>query len=142
MILALIIGIALVNLGALLHFYALKAGARAINPDRHPVKCFMFSIQIIIVSHLLIAAIFAGSFHAAETWWHLGTLSSANNMADPLTFMDRFYFSLVNYTTLGRGDLIPTGHLRVLTAMEALLGFLVITGSGAFLLRVIFGRNP
>jgi hypothetical protein len=101
MILALIIGSVLVNLGALLHFYALKAGAQAINPDRHPVRCFMFSIQIIIVSHLLIAAIFAGSFHAAEIWWHLGTLASANNLADPLTFMDRFYFSLVNGVVAG-----------------------------------------
>ncbi|WP_254696031.1 ion channel [Palleronia sp. THAF1] len=56
--------------------------------------------------------------------------------------MDRFYFSFVNYTTLGRGDLLPTGHLRLLTAMEAMLGFLVITGSGSFLLKIIYGQSP
>jgi len=141
MVIAIVIGTFLVTTGALLHFVALRECARRINPELHPVRCFLFSVQVIILSHLFVAAIFAIAFHIGETSLDIGSLQKANNLDQPVSFMDRFYFSLVNYTTLGRGDLFPTKHLRLLTAMEAMLGFLVITGSGSFLLKIIFGQN-
>lgn len=133
------LGVILFNCGALFHFYGLRYLARTIDPDLHPSRCFVFSVQFIILSHLMIAMAFAAAFQVLEDGWQLGSL--ARNDAMPVLFMDRFYFSLVNYTTLGRGDITPTGHLRILAAMEAFLGFLVITGSGAFLMRVIMGKK-
>ncbi|PSK80827.1 ion channel [Limimaricola soesokkakensis] len=50
------------------------------------------------------------------------------------------YFSLVNFTTLGRGDLNPDGHLRFISGIEAFHGFLTITASGSFMLQVIGGK--
>ena len=41
--------------------------------------------------------------------------------------MDIFYFSLVNYTSLGLGDIYPTGHSRFLAGLESLNGFLLIS---------------
>jgi hypothetical protein len=42
------------------------------------------------------------------------------------------YFSAVVYTTLGFGDLIPVGYIRLLTGMEALTGLVMITWSASF----------
>jgi hypothetical protein len=46
--------------------------------------------------------------------------------------LDFVYFSAVVYTTLGLGDLVPTGAIRFLTGTEALTGFLLITWSASF----------
>jgi hypothetical protein len=43
-----------------------------------------------------------------------------------------YYYSAAVYTTVGFGDLIPTGGLRVLTSGEALLGLSLITWSASF----------
>lgn len=42
------------------------------------------------------------------------------------------YFSTTTYTTLGYGDIIPTGPLRFLASVEALTGFLLVTWSASF----------
>ncbi len=141
MLIAMVFGGALVFAGALFHFLALRKSALIVDPSRHAVRCFSLSMVIITCAHFITALAFASAFHVAEFQLGLGILSTANSGPPPV-FMDRFYFSLVNLTTLGRGDLLPTGHLRLLTALEALLGFIVITGSGAFLLKVISGEDP
>lgn len=42
------------------------------------------------------------------------------------------YFSVVVYTTLGLGDLVPEGAIRFLTGTEALTGSVLITWSASF----------
>ena len=142
MLIAIILGSALVFAGAFFHFLALRKSAMVVDPSQHALRCFSLSMVIIIVAHLITALVFAAAFHVAEFKLGLGILSPTSVEAPAPDFMDRFYFSLVNLTTLGRGDLLPAGHLRFLTALEALLGFIVITGSGAFLLKVMSGVNP
>lgn len=46
---------------------------------------------------------------------------------------DYLYFSLVNYTSLGLGDLRPTEELRLLAGLETLVGLLMIGWSTSFL---------
>lgn len=46
--------------------------------------------------------------------------------------LDLVYFSAVVYTTLGLGDLVPSGAIRFMTGMEALTGFVLITWSASF----------
>ena len=48
------------------------------------------------------------------------------------TLLDYAYFSGVIFTTLGLGDLVPTGSIRFMVAIEALLGFMLISWSAAF----------
>ncbi len=64
--------------------------------------------------------------HDAEGWGQLsgdfdGTLLSA------------VYFSFTAYTTLGLGDIVPTGDIRFLVGLEALAGFVLITWTASFL---------
>ncbi|MCU7871990.1 MAG: potassium channel family protein [Candidatus Thiodiazotropha sp. (ex Lucinoma borealis)] len=43
-------------------------------------------------------------------------------LLDTISFVDCIYFSSVVYTTLGFGDLVPTGLIRIITGVEALMG--------------------
>jgi hypothetical protein len=54
-------------------------------------------------------------------------------MTEPLVFSDFVYYSATVYTTLGFGDMIPSGGVRYLTGVEAVLGLLLITWSASFM---------
>ena len=45
---------------------------------------------------------------------------------------DAVYLSATTFTTLGFGDLAPIGAIRLVSGMEALIGFLLITWSASF----------
>jgi hypothetical protein len=47
-------------------------------------------------------------------------------------FYDYLYFSTVSYTSLGIGDLYPTGVLQLLTGVESLIGLVMIAWTGSF----------
>ena len=49
------------------------------------------------------------------------------------TLTDAAYFSFTTYTTLGFGDIEPTGHLRFLAGIESLTGLVLITWTASFL---------
>lgn len=48
------------------------------------------------------------------------------NAADHLYVTDAVYFSAVTWTTLGYGDLTPPRDLRLLAALEALVGYIFL----------------
>jgi hypothetical protein len=48
------------------------------------------------------------------------------------SFYEYLYFSTVSYTSLGLGDIYPTGVLRILTGVEALIGLVMIAWTGSF----------
>jgi len=47
-------------------------------------------------------------------------------------FADHLYFSAVVYTSLGFGDIVPLGPMRIVVAFEALTGLMMITWSASF----------
>jgi hypothetical protein len=49
------------------------------------------------------------------------------------SFMDCIYFSLTSYTSLGFGDIAPTGWIRFLAGMEALTGLVLIAWTASFM---------
>ena len=59
-----------------------------------------------------------------------GALHGPTNRADNL--LDYVYFSASIYTTLGLGDFVPSGSIRFLVGMQALVGFTLISWSAAF----------
>lgn len=126
-----------------IHYGALKFSSQFVTPSRHLGHCLGVAVGLIVLAQTFEALLYAAGFWFAVHNLEVGNLvSSSSGNGDALSFMDYFYFSLVNFTTLGRGDLMPNGHLRFMTAMEAFHGFLLITVSGTFVLQIMSGKKP
>lgn len=50
---------------------------------------------------------------------------------DTITLFETVYLSATTYTTLGYGDLTPTGHIRFLYGTESLTGLVLVTWSAS-----------
>jgi hypothetical protein len=79
--------------------------------------------------------------HAAEIWlfglayWFLlkwPMFGSIDGQVPITVLIDYVYFSGMTYTTVGFGDLVPSGPIRLMTGMEALTGLVMITWSASF----------
>jgi len=71
--------------------------------------------------------------YAAATWaWisYVGIGGLAGSAAS--TFANCLYFSAETYTSLGFGDIVPSGPLRLLAGVETLNGLLLIGWSSSY----------
>lgn len=79
--------------------------------------------------------------HAVEIWaFALGYLAMIElglgalfGMTTNSLLSDCVYLSWVSFTTVGFGDVVPSGDLRFLPGLEALTGLVLITWSASFL---------
>jgi len=92
----------------------------------------------VATAHIFETGLYAVGFTIGQR----AELGSFKGIDAPMTLMDTFYFSLVNYTSLGLGDIYPTGHLRFIAGAESLNGFLLISCSAAFLFMLMQGKSP
>jgi hypothetical protein len=79
----------------------------------HVVEIWLFGIAVRVLLEVPHAGAITGMGHAA--------------------LLDAVYLSAVTFTTVGFGDLAPTGPIRFLCGTEALTGFILITWSASFL---------
>ena len=88
------------------------------------------------VLHIVEISIFAAGFFLLVNTFEFGTLVSIVQeqvpQIQPSNFGDYIYYSAVVYTTLGMGEIVPLGPIRILTGMEAVSGLLLITWSASF----------
>lgn len=90
--------------------------------------------------HILVLIFAILLFHVAEIWifgmgyWALISNDGHGGLmaSHAIGFLDCVYYSAVCFTTLGLGDVIPTGAVRFLTGTEALTGFVLLTWSASF----------
>lgn len=129
MMLAIFLTAATFVLSGALHYWIMSRSIR--HADRitlSPGGRLVLVLCISGVAHLSVVALYAATYGAGQAL-HLGSFAELK----PLHAMDVFYFSLVSYTSLGLGDIVPTGHLRLIAGVEALNGFLLISCSAAYL---------
>jgi len=88
------------------------------------IAALLLAVLLVLASHLLVAIYVAVGFWLGNDW-NLGGFKEVSSM----DWMDYFYVSLINMTTLGLGDIYPTGHLRSVTGIQALTGFPLISCS-------------
>ena len=91
--------------------------------------------------HVLTAIFAMLGLHVLEIWifgfaytllsWFPPT-GQIQMAATDVTWLDRIYFSASSFTTLGYGDLVPHGPMRLLAGTEALVGLMLITWSASF----------
>lgn len=102
-----------------------------------------FRIVVLIYGLLILHAveifIFGVALWALSQSPGYGTLITA----DVTALGDYVYFSSTVYSTLGFGDLVPTGPIRFMAGIESVTGLLLITWSASFtyLEMVRYWRN-
>lgn len=97
----------------------------AMGPGQR-ILCIVF---FIVVAHIGEVILYAAVYTASAGPLGLGSFGG-RTVEQPLDFL---YFSIVTYTSLGLGDVLPDGHLRFLAGVEALNGLLLIAWSGSFI---------
>ncbi|OUR71995.1 ion transporter [Methylophaga sp. 41_12_T18] len=130
MLLTFIINSLLITLTVIIHYellynLAVKLPLLPVKP-RLRVLCGVF---IILLAHIIEIWLFAFAYFLMINIDGLGSLSGNFNQS----LLDCSYFSFTSYTTLGFGDIVPTGHIRFLTGLESLTGLVMITWSASFL---------
>lgn len=88
----------------------------------------MLLIFVIFVVHIVEISLFAGAYWLLLVELGIGSLTTKT---DPNLF-DLLYFSASTYTTVGYGDVVVQGALRILAGTEALMGLVLITWSASF----------
>lgn len=82
----------------------------------------------LFLAHIVEIGFYALVYNGSVSLLDLGVFEGAP-VGNAMSYM---YYSGVIFTTLGLGDIEPQGHIRFITAMEALNGFLLITWSASF----------
>lgn len=112
--------------------------------EGRPRTQILLTIVATFIGHTACVWIFGISFYVLDTQFGFGTLQGgdANN-----GFFPYMYFSGVTYSSLGLGDIYPTGGLQLLIGVEAILGLVLIGWSVTFTYLVtekylFHRRNP
>lgn len=131
MLLTIAVIVTLVTTCYILHLRVLEALARLVYnramPMRHPLPAVLF---LLFALHLLEVVLYALGL-AFLDWAGKGTLEGAVSGGGGW-FVDHFYFSIASYTTLGIGDIIPKGDIRLVAGVEALNGLVLVSWSASF----------
>ena len=143
MLLTIVVAIALVGSCCLLHLFVLERLGRWIyrrkETIRHPLPIVLTTI---FVTHLLEVVLYALGLSLLD-WAGEGELRGAI-VGGPGWFQDHFYFSIASYTTLGIGDILPHGNIRIVAGLEALNGLVLVAWSASFtylIMERLWGRE-
>lgn len=86
-------------------------------------------IFVILFTHAIEIWLFAFGYYGLL---HFDLFGAIAGNVEIVTLVDHAYFSGMVYTTVGFGDVVPTGPIRFMAGMEALTGLVMITWSASF----------
>ncbi|WP_191968531.1 potassium channel family protein [Cellvibrio sp. KY-GH-1] len=130
MLISLFINFVVVAISVLIHFETINILTNTLfSAKRSPRISILFSLFACFFAHILEVLIFALAYFIYLQMGDFGQLSGAQFAS----FIDCIYFSLVCYTSLGFGDIAPSGWLRFLAGVEALTGLLLIAWTASFM---------
>lgn len=121
--------VVLIALATVIHYEALgtlnsRLPALAI-PSRSKLLVVIFAA---FVAHGLEIGLYGAALFALIKYMAVGTLTGTAGFS----LINCLYFSAETYTSLGFGDLTPTGPIRLLAGVEALNGLLLIGWSASY----------
>ncbi len=113
----------------LIHFEVMTLMSKLANRVHWPVRVrLLVGVFTLFAAHSLEVWVFAGALYFGNEVLLLGSFDGPFDGSA----RDYLYISLVNYTTLGYGEIVPTGLLRTICGFEALIGLLMMARSAAF----------
>jgi len=143
MLLTLTIALGLVSVCFFGHLVVMEFLRRLIDRKedrlRHPLPIVLVSL---FFAHLAEAVIYALGLAFLDKMGR-GRLMGVV-VGGPGWFEDHFYFSIASYTTLGLGDIIPIGDIRIVAGLESLNGLVLVSWSASFtywVMERLWGRR-
>ena len=119
----------LVVLSTVLHYEALRAMSYALPRLLIPVRSKLLLVILgAFMAHALEMFMYACGFFFLSGRLDLGSLGAA----DALSLSTCLYFSAETYTSLGYGDVVPHGPVRMLAGIETLNGLLLIGWTASY----------
>lgn len=106
---------------------ALAARAQTLKPGVRSLLLLSAGIALVVAAHTVTIWFWALCFHLTGVF---------------VNFADSFYFSTVTYTTLGYGDIVLEGSLRIFGSFAAITGLLTFGISTAFLIGLLVRILP
>jgi hypothetical protein len=106
-----------------------RVAARVEHVGRHARWVMLAAVLGIFGLHLLEIGIYAGAYAVAADLLHLGHLVGDVTGSD----LEFVYFSAETYTSLGFGDIVPEGVMRLLASFEPLNGLILLGWSASFI---------
>lgn len=102
-----------------------RIGRKFVLSLRRRILLLMFGLLLVHIAAIWIFGICA--------WW-LAEVKGIGVVTgyEYLSFLDYIFMSAVTYSTLGYGDMIPLGPIRILYGTQSLVGFVLITWSASF----------
>ncbi len=82
----------------------------------------------IFFAHLIEICLYAAAYYVMHEHLRLGRI--AGRLGEGA--MDYFYFSIISYTSLGFGDVYPSGPMRIVGGIESLNGLVMIGWSTSY----------
>jgi hypothetical protein len=124
-----IVTMVIVIICVVLHYEALtwltRLLKRSLGVPRQRILLLIFAI---LATHVIEIWIFGGAY-----FWMIADPERGRLVAAyPIRLLDCVYFSAVCFTTLGLGDIVPTGAIRFMAGTQAVAGFVLIAWSGSF----------
>jgi hypothetical protein len=124
---ATILATALIAVCVIIHYETLHFLSRRVyTPGRHR-WLILASVFGALLAHIFEIWLFGGGYWLAVEVFDLGKMVPAPR--DPFDYV---YFSAMVYTTVGFGDVVPEGAIRMIASTEALTGLSLITWSASF----------
>ncbi len=114
---------------ALIHYEALRVLDAGVPMLGWPRRWHILLVIVgLFCAHALEIVLYAVAYHMLVHHTALGVIAGS----DRLPFDAALYFSMETYATLGYGDLVPTGAIRLLAGSESLAGLLLIGWSASY----------
>jgi hypothetical protein len=112
-----------------IHYEVLR-GLTVGLPKMHvrPRMQLIFVIIGAFAAHAIEILLYGAAFFLLATQFDVGSMGAAG----PLPYSRCVYFSAETFTSLGYGDVVPHGDLRLLAGMEALNGLLLIGWTASY----------
>ncbi|MBT8427668.1 MAG: potassium channel family protein [Erythrobacter sp.] len=118
-----IISLILVAATIAIHYEVLRFTSQRLTHVRIPPRPrIILMLVAALISHVTHVMLYAAAFLLLEEFGGFGSIDGDRGHS----LEDAFYFSITSYTTLGIGDLYPTGALRIISGIEALNGLVMV----------------
>jgi len=121
--LTMLVSLLLIAATIAIHYEVLRfTSSRLTHLPLPPRMRIIVILTAALISHMVQVLLYAVAYLLLEDIGGFGTIDGDRGH----DLEDAFYFSITSYTTLGIGDLYPTGGLRIISGMEALNGLVMV----------------